>query len=56
MVDDFLRQLPRIFAALLGEDEGGIGLVIAEPRVGRGRHFTGRREIGRSEGVLEFSS
>ncbi len=54
MLDDLLRQWPWIFAALFGQDEGGIGLVIAETRVGRGRDFTRKRKPGRGEGALQF--
>ena len=34
MLNDFLRNIPRIFAPLLSEHQSGIRLVIAESRVG----------------------
>ena len=54
VIDDFLRELSRIFAALFRQDERGIGLVIAKTRVGCRRDFAGRRQIGRGQGALQF--
>ncbi len=37
--ENFCRQSFRVFAALFPEDQSGIGLIIAETRIGRRRQF-----------------
>ena len=37
----FCASVARIFAALFGQDERGVRLVIAKSRIGRGRQLTG---------------
>ena len=46
-----LRQRPRIFPALLRQNERGVGLIIAEARIGRGRNRAGCGQAGGSERV-----
>ena len=47
--DDFLCECSRVFAPLFGEDERGVGLVIAKTRVGRRHDLAGRRQTGGGE-------
>ncbi len=50
----FCGERARIFAALFGQNERGVGLIIAETRVGRGRDLAGLRQGSRGEGVRQF--
>ena len=47
--DDLLRQLSRIFSALLGQHHRSICLVVAEPRVRCWCDFAGLSEIGAAQ-------
>ena len=49
VLNDLLCKRSRILAPLLGEDERGVGLVIAKTRIGRGHHFASRRQTGRGQ-------
>ncbi len=45
----FCASCSRVLAPLFGEDERGVGLVIAETRVGRRHDLAGRRQTGGGE-------
>ena len=53
--DDFIRDRPRLFTALLREHERGVGLIVAETRISRRRQLAGIWQTGRGQSGRQFS-